>query len=365
MTDRDAPSDDRDLETQDRVAALLASTRGRRWVHDRVGRLAATGYDVGADPPDIVEAIEEYLKIPEDWNFGLQQKKLLCRAWELPDEAVNSPLTVGDVIEFTGNLQGVSDEAMDVVRDPKTWRLIKTRGRGGKRETDQIITEVWAERMGVPSDTAFRLTLKQLSDAAVGLQQRGMEGAISRPEFWDAYLGSPNKVAVFDQWQAKLAAEQRIADAQKERETRKAIAELNRAWAAREREWEGLRRQRAEDRQRRIVEEKRRKKRRRRAQATVSTVPDEIRVCVERRVATPWGSNYVLRAYADDTSELIRIEPDGRWVVVLSGRHAYQVSETQSGMLHVVPVIGHRPGRRRASPMDLPAGNRRGPVGID
>ena len=357
-------SDD-DSKANDRVLALLASTIGRGWIHDRAQRLAATGDDVGADPWDIVEAIEEYLKTPEDWNFALQEKKLLCKAWGLPEEAVNSPLTVGDVIELTGNLQGVSDEALDVVRDPKTWRLIKLRGRGAGRETDQVITEVWADRLGVPPDTAFRLTLKQLSDAAVGLQQRGMEGAISRPEFWDDFIKSPNKVTVLNRWQGKLGGEQRAANAQKERETRKAIAELNRAWAAREREWEGLRRQRAEDRQRRIVEEKRKRKRRRRLKAMVTTVPHEFQVATEWRVATPWGSNYILRVYGDETSELIRIEPDGKPVVVLAGRHAYEVSETPSGMMHVVPVIGHRTGHRRASPLDLPADQRRGPVGID
>ena len=207
------------------------------------------------------------------------------------------------------------------------------------------------------------MTLKQLSDAVAGVQQRGMEGAISRHEFWDDYAGSPNKVAVFDKWQVKLGKEQRIADAQKERETRKTIGELNRAWAAREKEWEELRRLRAEDRQRRIIEKKRKKRRWRRGKVT--TVTPEIRVSTVRHVATPWGSNYVLRTHSDNTSELIRIESDGRWVVVLSGSYAYQVSETSPGMMHVVPVIGHRPGRRPASQLDRPAGQTRGPVGID
>ena len=83
-------------------------------------------------------------------------------------------------------------------------------------------------------------------------------------------------------------------------------------------------------------------------------------------MAPPWGSNYVLVVWHDGTSVLIRIGKDGSAEIVLKrDQHAYQVSKTPGGMMHVVPVIGRRTSRRPASPLDRSEGQRRGPAGID
>lgn len=355
--------DDADAELV--FAKLIAAANNRPWVQERLGRLAALGDDLGASMNDIIDVMREYLRAPEDWNFGLQHKRLLCKAWELPEEAVNSPLTVGDLIEFGGNLQSASNKGIDVLRDPKTWKLVKLRGRGGKKEADEIVKEAWSEDLGVPKDTAFRLTLEQLTNGVVGLQQRGMDGMVGDSDFWGDYTKSVDKPGVFNRWQKRAEDEDKAAAARRDREINNKLMEFKRAMAERDREWERLRLLREQDRQRRIIEQKRKKKRRRRGiKGVVST--EESEISIMRRVATPWGSNYILRTYGDGTSELIRIEADGEAVVVIQrGSHAYCESRTPSGMLHVVPAIGYRTGKRRASPMDLPQGQRRGSVGMD
>lgn len=350
MTETDAYLDGR-------LGVLAARAGADPAVHGRVAELIAIGKEIGADAGLITSAVEAYLEEAADWNFALQQKRLLCRAWGLPEAAVNSPLTTGDILDLVGNLHTVANEkeAMAVVQDPKTWQLIKLRGRGGKREAEQIIGQVWATSLGVPPDTAFRLDIKQLGEAAVALQQWGMEGAISRSEFWDDFLGSSDKLGTMKKWRARTDEEERIAKVESDRETRRRIAELARGWAAREREWEALQKESDEEKRRKIIKKKRKKRRRR---GTVEV--DYSEASIDRLVATPWGNNFVLRSYMDGSSELIRVKEDGSWAVALArGRHGYLQSRTSGGQLHVTPVIG-----RRASTSDRPEGQGRGPIGM-
>lgn len=174
----------------------------------------------------------------------------------------------------------------------------------------------------------------------------GLRGRHIPPEFWDDYLGSPNKQGVYESWQAKIADEERIAGAKREKELAQKIMTFNRAVMKRGKELEDLRGLREQDRQERLVEERRKKKqRRKRPKAEVTIVPEEIRIFAYRQVSTPWGRNYILVAYEGDATQLIRVEPDGKLKVVLSGRHAYQISESPSGLLHLIPVIGTETGR--------------------
>ena len=85
-----------------RISRMLAETKGNRWTLDRLGRLAAIGDAIGASPVLSATAMSAYLQSPEDWNFGLQQKTLICRAYGLPEEALNSPLTVGELLDSLG-----------------------------------------------------------------------------------------------------------------------------------------------------------------------------------------------------------------------------------------------------------------------
>jgi hypothetical protein len=195
------------------------------------------------------------------------------------------------------------------------------------------------------------------------VQRRGLDFAITQPEFWNHFLSSPNKEGAY-QW---ARSEQASREQQKNADLDRKIAEFNRAAAKGERERAELRRLREEDRQKRAAKKvRRRRKRRRRRRGQVSTIPSEISVAITRQVSTPWGSNYLLRVYEDETSEMFRVNDDGSIESVLKlGHHAYEVSETPGGMLHVVPVIGRRTTRRPASPLDRTEGQRRGPVGMD
>lgn len=327
-----------------------------------MSQLIAIGKDLGADEVTILRALEEYLKEPEDWNFAYQQKKLACEALDLPERAVNSPFTVGDLVEFGEELQSVGS-GMEVLQDPKTWQLIELRGRGGSVEKEQIVTEVWGRQAGIPESVVPMLTRDQLVSALVGVQQRGLEFAITHPEFWEHFLSSPNKEGAY-QW---ARGEQAAQDKQRAADLNRRIAAFNRAAAKGEREREELRRLREEDRQKRAAEKARRRRKKRRWQrGRVSTIPSEISIAITRQVATPWGSNYLLRVYEDETSEMFRINDDGSLKCVLKlGHHAYEVSQTPGGMLHVIPVIGRRTTRRPASPLDRTEGQRRGPLGMD
>jgi len=341
------------------ISGMMAAAMQRPKILKRLGQLVTLGNTMTVAPTEVLDVMRAWQARPDDPNFERQQKRLLAKAWDLPEAAVNSSLTAGELVEFGGNLQGVDSEGMGALRDPETWKLLKLRGRGGKKEAEIIAKDIWAENLGVPKDTAFRLSLEDLGNGVAGLQARGMEGMIDRPEFWDDYTGSGDKAGALNKWKKIAQEEEKVASAAWEQEIKKKIMALNKAMAERDREWARLRELRDEDRKRRKAKEKRRR-RRRWKRGTVEL--DDLGFSTLQQVSTPWGDNYVLQQFGDGTTMLYRIDEEGRGeIVVPRGSYAYSAWTQPSGTLHVTPVLGHNTGRRRASPMDLPEGRGGGP----
>jgi len=335
-------------------------------------KLTATGVEIGASAEVIEEIVSEFKRNPAIWNYAYLEKKLLCKAWGLPESASNTNFTTGDIIDFAANLDFAGGDREEILQSDSTWNRIKLRGRSAKKEATEVVKETWARKLGVPEASIDRLSFDDFTKAIEGLQYTGGEGAVTRPEFWEGYLQNRKKggadLPFLKNWAEKIEKEEKQVRDQK---LANAIREYNRAVEKHEKEVAELNKLREEDRRKRALKERKKKRRKsarikKRPRATVSTIPEDITISIIRQVSTPWGTNYIIRAYSNDKSEMLRINEDGSVEVVLKlGFHAYQVSHHDSGMPYVVPVIGRRTANRRSSPMDLPGNGRRGPIGID